>query len=741
MDNFHDQPLPPGVQSLPNSTPNSNFSVSPIVRPPQLSENTVRTHHYSHYSGNNLFPLPPNAAFIPNAQSFFPCVNPSAQPNFASHLSGQIPNNFQNSNALQRSIPTYQTTRQEASGSVRSTDVTHNIMRPHVENNSSQSQPENFEGRTNQCLPSLNEPNISSKTAKQADNEQQEANFVESNYSNQSVELGCSQIFSAHQDDSLSAIQHGADFKEQKSQKQTEMDERMPQKNNIFIPQETNHVHINEQKKNGSLSSSAYKESNNNLHQKEYNIAPDIPDKSTSQSRVHVENDNDIETAAQDAALHEQEIATQQIIHSQRQARGASGPPKDNTDILSGRHDPYALKEHLLKMTTDHRAEMALKRGKSTLPEEGNIEIGNGYGVPGGGAYYGAPRPNISMLSMANQQNRELEQKPMANELPDYLKQKLRARGILKDETAKGTNVNTESKSEIQLAQTTQTAAVVKSPAGWVEAKDPASGALYYYNECTGKSQWEKPSEISVGSQPPLPLPLPEDWEEALDETTGQKYYYNKKTHVSQWERPDSLQQVASQHCDNIGSGNTANGNWDDRSFAPKKCNRCGGWGVGLVQIWGYCNHCTRCLNLPESQFLSPILNNQQQTRSTANTKEGSDKKVSKQRSNLKPPMGKGNKRDSRKRAYTEDDELDPMDPSSYSDAPRGGWVVGLKGVQPRAADTTATGPLFQQRPYPSPGAVLRKNAEIASQTRKPNSHLAPISKRGDGSDGLGDAD
>lgn len=49
-------------------------------------------------------------------------------------------------------------------------------------------------------------------------------------------------------------------------------------------------------------------------------------------------------------------------------------------------------------------------------------------------------------------------------------------------------------------------------------------------------------------------------------------------------------------------------------------------------------------------------------------------------------------------------------------------------------------GPLFQQRPYPSPGAVLRKNAEVASQT-KSNSHLAPISKRGDGSDGLGDAD
>ena len=45
-------------------------------------------------------------------------------------------------------------------------------------------------------------------------------------------------------------------------------------------------------------------------------------------------------------------------------------------------------------------------------------------------------------------------------------------------------------------------------------------------------------------------------------------------------------------------------------------------------------------------------------------------------RSNMKPPMGRGHKRDTRKRSYSEDDELDPMDPSSYSDAPRGGWYV-----------------------------------------------------------------
>ena len=54
-----------------------------------------------------------------------------------------------------------------------------------------------------------------------------------------------------------------------------------------------------------------------------------------------------------------------------------------------------------------------------------------------------------------------------------------------------------------------------------MEAKDPASGVLYYYNENTGMSQWERPIETSFRSQPPAPSSLPEDWEESLDATTG----------------------------------------------------------------------------------------------------------------------------------------------------------------------------------------------------------------------------
>ncbi|XP_038603985.1 polyglutamine-binding protein 1 isoform X2 [Tachyglossus aculeatus] len=68
------------------------------------------------------------------------------------------------------------------------------------------------------------------------------------------------------------------------------------------------------------------------------------------------------------------------------------------------------------------------------------------------------------------------------------------------------------------------------------------------------------------------------------------------------------------------------------------------------------------------------------------------------------------------KKASRKDEELDPMDPSAYSDAPRGTWSTGLpkRNEAKTGADTTAAGPLFQQRPYPSPGAVLRANAEAS---------------------------
>ena len=42
----------------------------------------------------------------------------------------------------------------------------------------------------------------------------------------------------------------------------------------------------------------------------------------------------------------------------------------------------------------------------------------------------------------------------------------------------------------------------------------------------------------------------------------------------------------------------------------------------------------------------------------------------------------------------------------------RGSWSTGLRedSEVKTGVDTTASGPLFQQRPYPSPGDILRRN-------------------------------
>ncbi|XP_048495954.1 uncharacterized protein LOC104889567 isoform X2 [Beta vulgaris subsp. vulgaris] len=449
--------------------------------------------------------------------------------------------------------------------------------------------------------------------------------------------------------------------------------------------------------------------------------------------------DDEIETAVQAAVLHEQEVATQKIIQSQRQARGTSTLPEDSKDFLSEQCDPNAIKGHLLKFTAEHRAEMAVKRGKPPDTGKDNLEIGNGYGVPGGGAYSNTTVPSFGGVEVSQKKADlagESNHKHGGKELPEFLKKRLRARGVLKDDAAKDDCVANYSKLEVQPIQSSGNLNLAPE---WVEAKDPESGVSYYYNQSTGKSQWEKPVETNLSSQSPSTLSITEDWEEALDETSGQKYYYNKKTQVSQWEPPQVMQPASKVLVPDGTSRNVHDGIWLDQSSMPERCLGCGGWGVGLVQAWGYCNHCTR-IKLPQSQHLGQG-GNRLQNKSDMNGRQDPDKQSFNQRSSSRPPISRGGGRHHKKRTYSEDDELDPMDPSSYSDAPRGGWVVGLKGVQPRAADTTATGPLFQQRPYPSPGAVLRKNAEVATLKKKPGSNYTPISKRGDGSDGLGDAD
>ncbi|KAL3700471.1 hypothetical protein R1sor_018493 [Riccia sorocarpa] len=535
--------------------------------------------------------------------------------------------------------------------------------------------------------------------------------------------------------------------------------------------------------------------------------------------------DRSIESAVQAAVLREQETSAQEIISQQRREKRPHETMEiAERDILSVRHDPNDLKEKLLRMTSEHRVDIASKRGRSSQHDQENFEIGNGYGVPGGGAYYNTARPPMFSIgggpagsggfasdvsgpfpgdlhrppgavmqgtayphkepqessgrfgSNMNQSDypgaainepaatsqSEHDNGTKKPELPDLLKRRLKERGILKDDT--GTLSTTPSASGGRPAHSNSSATTL--PAGWVEGVDPDSRHVYYYNQATGKSQWERPTNKSAvpppPPPPPAPSPLPPDWEETTDVNTGRKYYYNSKTNESSWERPKGVGASAVAKKQEATTVDSAS-NGVASKF--KKCAGCGGWGRGLVQAWNYCNHCTRVLKIEvppqngakrssfattvattdsvhEEPQIEPEFKHKWQADIAAAVEAENVKRDPRQRLGLKPPTGKPHRKDQKRRTPPESDELDPMDPSSYSDAPRGGWGVGLKSQLPRAADTTATGSLFQQRPYPSPGAVLRRNAEFAGQQQgKAGPNYSVIHKRGDGSDGLGDAD
>ncbi|KAH9639222.1 hypothetical protein HF086_014086 [Spodoptera exigua] len=64
------------------------------------------------------------------------------------------------------------------------------------------------------------------------------------------------------------------------------------------------------------------------------------------------------------------------------------------------------------------------------------------------------------------------------------------------------------------------------------------------------------------------------------------------------------------------------------------------------------------------------------------------------------------------KRQRVKDNDLDPMDPAAYSDIARGSWTSGLDTHAKTGVDSTATGSLYQMRPYPAPGAILAANAK-----------------------------
>jgi len=303
-----------------------------------------------------------------------------------------------------------------------------------------------------------------------------------------------------------------------------------------------------------------------------------------------------------------------------------------------------------------------------------------------------------------------------ARALPAALLKRLQARGIVQDGGGeKGPSHGTGTNGGEPPADATL-------PPGWEKAMDPTYNHEYYYNASTGERSWVRPGASPAAAAPAASAhsQLPQGWVEAVDPASGATYYCNAALGLTQWTRPMGASsgipalQEAFQASDTFTgprlgyvfkSGPLGPGYYLDTPPAP-------GSASGSTPPW-IADTQAAAVEQQQEQVLGrgdPERKRPRETRQERVEREQRERRMRLQTAGRGGgPRGGGRGRGANR------DELDPMDPSAYSDAPQGGWSLGLEGCQPKAADTTAGGPLFQQRPYPSPGSVLRANKKMMS--------------------------
>ncbi|XP_041969930.1 polyglutamine-binding protein 1 [Aricia agestis] len=166
--------------------------------------------------------------------------------------------------------------------------------------------------------------------------------------------------------------------------------------------------------------------------------------------------------------------------------------------------------------------------------------------------------------------------------------------------------------------------------------------------------------------------PLPPGWEEVYDEGTGHFYFWNLHNNLVSWLPPSHPKAVPSESA----------------------------------------------AHLREERLLK-------EGDESDESSEASDQEVPQQHHKEKRRDRKEKERENthhrdKRKQRVKDNDLDPMDPASYSDIPRGKWTAGLDVHAKTGVDSTVSGPLYSMRPYPAPGAVLAANTKKTSPPPSP---------------------
>ncbi|XP_074094938.1 poly-glutamine tract binding protein 1 [Cotesia typhae] len=269
--------------------------------------------------------------------------------------------------------------------------------------------------------------------------------------------------------------------------------------------------------------------------------------------------------------------------------------------------------------------------------------------------------------------------------LPAALAARLAKRGLISNGSEKeGVTVTKESKKRIHEEVIAEDYDNLKDDIEEIDLSQKFMGysgcpnKYNIYHECTKKCKelWGvgklQPSEKYLRLQMKLihKYPLPEIWKAVYDPGVGQHYYWDRSSDLVSWYPP-----------------------------GHPKCQ----------------------ISQPASQLREELhLKAADQDDNMSSEDSGSDQEAMdvdqpRSKKDHRPPTRDRYRSRSHDRRGPKDKRerpLDPMDPASYSDIPRGKWSDGLAhhNEAKTGADTTASGPLYQMRPYPSPGAVLRSN-------------------------------
>jgi polyglutamine-binding protein 1 len=241
--------------------------------------------------------------------------------------------------------------------------------------------------------------------------------------------------------------------------------------------------------------------------------------------------------------------------------------------------------------------------------------------------------------------------------LPSALAAKLARRGLLAQKKAQDQNKKTNYK-------------------GWSTCPNKSN----IHHECTYwcETHWKgvltpDPRYMRNMQKLLFKYPLPNSWTEVFDKGLGRYYYWNMENDLVSWLPPSHPRSIKTLSAAKLR---------EKRIVAAENESR----------------------NEKESE-------KDKDNDNDSDEEEKSHHKHSDRRDRDRDRDDRRHRREDRHGRKKRREDLDPMDPAAYSDIPQGTWSDGLENNKTRA-DNTASGVLYQQRPYPAPGEVLASNKE-----------------------------